>query len=94
MRTINQLWLKYSDSRFGFTVQAMIYQEVGEDYPSFCDRVGWSIHNPNTPNAELTFNLKAPLGHLPSRRWVGGYNWWRHAGALTAKLSACGLNES
>ncbi|HBE18969.1 MAG TPA: serine/threonine protein kinase [Cyanobacteria bacterium UBA11149] len=94
LRTINQLWLKYSEGRFGFTVQAEIYQDVGGDYPSFCDRVGWTIHNSHHPNDSLTFNLKAPLGHLPSRRWVGGYNWWRHAGALAAKLSACGLDDS
>jgi len=87
--TIDRLWVKYTDGRFGFTVQKQIYQEVGEDYPSFCDRVAWPVHNPPNLESVLKFNLKAPLGHLPSRRWVGGYSWWRHAGALAAKLEQC-----
>lgn len=91
LSTIDQLWMKYSDRRFGFSVQKYIYEDVGEDYPSFCTRVGWPVHNPSHPDFMLTFNLRSPLGHLPSRRWVGGYNWWRHARILAAKLEQCGI---
>jgi len=92
--TIDRLWLKYSDGHFGFSVQKHIYQAVGEDYLSFCDRVGWPIHNPPHLESTLKFNLKAPLGHLPSRRWVGGYQWWHHAGTMAAKLELCKLGDS
>ena len=29
LRTIDQLWVKYSDGRFGFSVQKRIYQNLG-----------------------------------------------------------------
>ncbi len=88
---IDKLWVKYSNGRFGFSVQEYIYKEVGKDYPSFCDRVGWPVHNPSNLESILKFNLRAPMGHLPSRRWIGGYYWWRHAGVLAAKLEQCGI---
>jgi len=90
--TIDKLWVKYSEGRFGFSAQKYIYEDAGEDYLSFCDRVGWPVHNPVNLDSVLKFNLKAPIGHLPSRRWVGGYNWWRHASALAAKLQQCGIS--
>lgn len=92
--TIDKLWVKYSSGRFGFSVQKYIYEDVGEDYPSFCDRIAWPIHAPLNLDSVLQFNLKAPMGHLPSRRWVGGYHWWRHAGALAEKLEQCGITQT
>ncbi|MFM6472405.1 MAG: GUN4 domain-containing protein, partial [Dolichospermum sp.] len=48
LRTIDQLWIKYSDGRFGFSVQKRIYQSLGgtgEDsekiWEKFGDKVGW-----------------------------------------------------
>jgi serine/threonine protein kinase len=92
LKTIDQLWRKYSNNRFGFSIQRFIYQDVGEDYYAFCQRVGWPVHDPVNLDSMLQFNLRSPLGHLPSRRWVGGYYWWRHAGVLAAKLDECGIN--
>ncbi|NES18306.1 MAG: protein kinase [Symploca sp. SIO3E6] len=95
---IDQLWSKYSEGRFGFTAQKRIYKEVEGDYPSFCDRVGWSLHNSNPLPSRSTFKLRLPftqtpqmpVGHFPTRQWAGGYYWWRHAGTLAAKLEQCG----
>ena len=88
---IDQLWVKYSNRRFGLSIQKYIYEDVGKDYPSFCDRVGWPIHNPPDLDSSLKFNRSAPMGHLPSRRWIGGYSWWNHASVLAKKLEACGI---
>ncbi len=41
LQTIAQLWVKYSQGRFGFTVQNRIWQNVGEEYAKFSDSVGW-----------------------------------------------------
>ncbi len=51
LRTIDNLWVKYSNGRFGFSVQKKIYLEVGgkpddkmkyeEAWKKFGDRVGW-----------------------------------------------------
>ena len=46
--TIDKLWVKYSNGKFGFSVQKQIYQGVGgskeynsDDYKKFADKVGW-----------------------------------------------------
>jgi serine/threonine protein kinase len=88
---IDNLWTKYSNNRFGFSIQKHIYDDVGQDYFSFCTRVGWPHHSPHNLDSMLKFNLRAPVGHLPSRRWVGGYSWWRHASVLAQKLEECGI---
>ncbi|HYX13802.1 MAG TPA: GUN4 domain-containing protein [Nostoc sp.] len=50
LRTIDRLWVKYSDGHFGFSVQKEIYLSVGgkadgkyykEAWEKFGDRVGW-----------------------------------------------------
>ncbi|WP_442935764.1 GUN4 domain-containing protein [Nostoc sp.] len=40
LRTIDQLWVEYSNGRFGFSVQKRIYGSVGKVYDEFGDRVG------------------------------------------------------
>lgn len=89
--TINQLWLKYSRGRFGFSVQKQIYESVEREYDKLCDRLGWPTHSPHVLDANLKFNEKAPMGHLPSRRWVGGSEWWHHTNAMAARLEKCSI---
>jgi hypothetical protein len=70
LRTIDQLWVKYSGGRFGFSVQKRIWESVGKDEKKFGDRVGWRRNNKWLYyNVHLTFNTNAPEGHLPSRFW-------------------------
>jgi serine/threonine protein kinase len=92
LQIIDQLWMKSSNGRFGFSIQKQIYEESNREYQVFCDRLGWPVHNPNFPDSWLKYTLRAPLGHLPSRRWAGGYDWWRHADRLTARLEQCQRN--
>ena len=87
LEIIDQLWVKYSKGRFGFTVQKLIWESVGEDYGQFCDRIGWPSQEVRHPY--LKFSISAPPGHLPSRSWVGGYQWWRHATVMASKLDKC-----
>lgn len=49
LRTIDRLWKKYSQGRFGFSVQKEIYQSLGgtreyneEVWDNFCEQVGWT----------------------------------------------------
>jgi hypothetical protein len=75
LRRIDQLWVKYSNGRFGFRVQQRIWQEVGgqpnyETAVKLSQRVGWSVKDrallSGQPLSEiLQFNRNAPLGHLP-----------------------------
>ena len=92
LQTIDRLWVKYSEARFGFSVQALIYESSGEDYGSFCDRIGWLTYNPNSRESWLKFKRSAPVGHLPSRSWAGGMKWWLHAGAMAARLRECNIS--
>ena len=81
LRTIDQLWVKYSDGRFGFSVQKRIYQGLGgtreydlEIWKEFSDKVGWRKGGSLVYYWNITFDKKAPEGHLPVAVWynVGG----------------------
>jgi len=73
LRTIDQLWVKYTNGRFGFSVQQRIYQSLGgskeydrEIWEAFGERVGWRVNNEWLYYNELKFNTKAPVAHLPA----------------------------
>ncbi|AFZ05522.1 serine/threonine protein kinase [Oscillatoria nigro-viridis PCC 7112] len=84
LRTIDQLWVKYSQGRFGFSVQKQIWWEVRgkEDWEvedDLGDRLGWRKGGSWLDLEYLTFNLRAEHGHLPTglavwavRPWQGG----------------------
>jgi hypothetical protein len=66
---IDQLWQKYSNERFGFSVQKGIWKSASYDWRGWCQTLGW-MRGPGLTFSgynNLTFNLdEAPLGHLPS----------------------------
>ncbi|MGK7872562.1 MAG: GUN4 domain-containing protein [Xenococcaceae cyanobacterium] len=94
LKKLDLLWVKYSKGRFGFSVQKQIYEEMGGEYHLFCDRIGWPAHrSSHSPASDFNFSWRSPRGHLPSRSWVGGYSWWRHAQVLAAKLEQCGIGN-
>ncbi|GCL39416.1 serine/threonine kinase [Sphaerospermopsis reniformis] len=103
LRTIDQLWVKYSDGKFGFSVQKRIYQSLGgtreyntEIWEKFGGKVGWIKGEKERVESRgiweklrntwsdvwsqpvgswlyyqnITFDKKAPEGHLPAG--VGG----------------------
>ena len=80
LRTIDQLWVKYSNERFGFSVQKRIYQSLGgtrsydrKIWENFGDQVGWRVGGSWfwrvggnwLEYKDLKFNQTAPVGHLP-----------------------------
>jgi len=79
LRTINALWVKYSNGRFGFSVQKQIWLECGGqvDYETECklgERVGWRRQGEWLDYKDLTFNLNAQEGHLP----VSCFGYWQY----------------
>jgi uncharacterized caspase-like protein len=73
LRTLDQLWVKYSNGRFGFSVQKRIYESLGGTWEydekiseAFGDWVGWRVNNRWLYYKELKFYTHAPGGHLPS----------------------------
>jgi len=104
LRTIDQLWVKYSNGCFGFSVQKRIYQSLGgtreynkEVWERFGARLGWRKNNEWLYYKNLTFSEKeTPFAHLP---WVGvrrepgnwwdlGVGWW---GVLFSRVETCRL---
>lgn len=83
---IDGLWSTYSKKKFGFTIQSLIYEEGESDYQRFCQEIGWLSYASAILNAGYVFTDKAPRGHLPSRRFIGGFQWWRHAEIMAKKL--------
>jgi eukaryotic-like serine/threonine-protein kinase len=103
LRTIDQLWVKYSYGRFGFSVQKKIWLSVGGkiDYKTECklgDRVGWRKEGGKGGSwlnySDLTFNKQAPRGHLPC--WVGwcgvaDHLWFGVHSSLALRVVSCNL---
>jgi serine protease Do len=85
LRAMNRLWVKYSDGRFGFSVQKKIYQSVGgtkkynpEVWKAFGEAIGWKNKGEKgkwLDRDQLTFNTKAPQAHLPASL-SGGPSLW------------------
>lgn len=81
LRTINQLWLHYSNGKFGFSVQQEIYESLGgtRDY----DKAGsqpevWENLNKRVGSDYIyqIYDVElAPKGHLPWDAVFGGIRW-------------------
>ncbi|MCC5650587.1 GUN4 domain-containing protein [Nostoc sp. XA013] len=85
LRTIDRLWVKYSNGHFGFSVQKEIYLSVGgkadgkyykEAWKKYGDRVGWRVESGWISYSKVTYDTSSPRGHLPVGRvgllWLGG----------------------
>ncbi len=93
LKTINHLWVKYSNGRFGFSIQNQIYQQTERDYGEFCHQVGWLTYNPHDPDYGIEYKISAPIGHLPTRNWIiATGKWWQNLEVLAEKLETCGIN--
>ncbi|MGD1700637.1 caspase, EACC1-associated type [Dapis sp. BLCC M229] len=74
LHKIDQLWLKYSNNKFGFSVQKKIYESLGgtkeydeEVWIKFGDEVGWRKSGDWLKYDQLTFNINtADKGYLPA----------------------------
>ena len=79
--TIDALWSRYSNRRFGFKAQQQVYrsqQQIQQDeqqrWLDFQQALGWReapslFYRGYRPYHDLIFSLEAPPGHLPTWRW-------------------------
>ncbi|NER82119.1 MAG: GUN4 domain-containing protein [Leptolyngbya sp. SIO1D8] len=81
LRNIDRLWIKYSQGKFGFSIQKKIYLkcyfecEVQPDeyeilhkawiWHVFAHRVGWLVEGEWISHEDIIFAPSAPKGHLP-----------------------------
>ncbi|MDB9436340.1 serine/threonine-protein kinase [Dolichospermum lemmermannii CS-548] len=100
LRIIDQLWVKYSDGKFGFSVQKRIYQSLGGTqihnhyiWNKFMDKVGWRdwekqrnwLYHPG-----ITMLLLKPEGHLPN---VWNNKWRREDWDIIRGEGVCELES-
>ncbi|WP_201029067.1 GUN4 domain-containing protein, partial [Cylindrospermopsis raciborskii] len=95
LRSIDQLWLKYSRGKFGISVQQQIYQSLGgtkeynyDVWRSMGDRVGWRQGGNWLIYNDLNFSQTAPSGHLPRLKVLGrtSYLWWFVTSLLSQRV--------
>jgi len=85
LHTIDQLWVRYSSGRFGFSTQKRIWQSCGGNknadfitWGCFCDRIGWRVNGIFAAISEVRRNAAQhphllPTGCLPG---VFGCLWF------------------
>ena len=66
LQTINQLWLRYSNGHFGFSVQKEIYNQLEGNYEQTSERLGWREKGDWQDYVDLTKERLVPKGYLPS----------------------------
>jgi hypothetical protein len=102
LRTIDHLWVKYSNGHFGLSVQKEIYLSVGgkpdgeyykEAWDKFGDRVGWRVKGNWIYYSDVTFDTSSPKGHLPfcMDRLEWFFRWRRWGGSFFSRIETCKL---
>ena len=104
LKVVDQLWQKYSQGKFGFSVQLPIYLETGnrpgkllsdENYNRFGDQIGWRKNNEWIIFIEsLNYSLDAPKGHFPNPRGEYSITGGRlYYSALAQRMVECNLGK-
>lgn len=83
LKTIDRLWLIYSNGKFGFSVQNRIWQSIQRKnsrdataVKRFAEKIGWRVENRWVYYQNVCFSPDAPEGHLPlhfTARWGSGF---------------------
>lgn len=98
LRIIDKLWVKYSNGKFGFSVQKRIWERIEginkdedvEVWKKFGDAVGWRVNDSWVGYRNLNFSLDAPEGHLPEWVFVSGFVGGGFFGSgLFSRIEAC-----
>ncbi|WP_293163632.1 GUN4 domain-containing protein [Okeania sp. SIO2C9] len=95
LNKINQLWIKYSNGKFWFSIQKQIWIELGgkleihnvANADIFIKQVGWGEKYKRYKN--ITYQISAPYGHLPFR--ATSHVWNFGAPYLAEKLAKCNI---
>ena len=99
-RISEQLWVNYSEGKFGFSVQKKIYESLGgtreydhEVWKNFGVCVGWRKENAWLNYSDLTFDQNAPEAHLPygTTKIGEGENVRRRKSVLFSRAKTCNL---
>jgi hypothetical protein len=98
--TVDALWVRYSNGKWGFSVQKRIYVECGAKldgsnlsdaiWEGFCHRIGWFKDNSYVSYSDRIFDLNnARAGEFPM--WWGSYGGLGGGGLLLSRIQICKL---
>lgn len=73
--SIDYLWQKHSQGKFGFTAQKDIWSSASRDFKDLACRVGWYDNLGWVKEQDIQYVFTAPKGHLPTLRWVEIHGW-------------------
>jgi GUN4-like len=99
LQVIDRLWSIYSNDRFGFSIQAKIYQDLGGSKQStieqntglieqWGDRLGWRKNENWLKCSDLDYSEKAVEGGLPGLWWNSPYGS-KMTNYFLARLMSC-----
>lgn len=103
LQTIDRLWFKFSQGRFGFTIQKFLWEEESQgNLEKFGERVGWRTNNTWIDYDAAIFSVtdydailfsteEAPAGHLPIMPMVGWWCWMGGMKTIIDRLDLCSL---
>ena len=99
LRTLDELWIAYTDGHFGLSVQKHIYQSLGGTWEynkkiwlAYCDRILWRKNGMWIYPKDLRFTSSAPSGHLPSLLHPKNIEYYMIGGELN--IEEWGSDES
>jgi hypothetical protein len=73
LNTINNLWLVYSEGKFGFSVQRKMWLNLGKNWEKLWLQIGWKKDGSFTRYpTDFIWSLDAPKGHLPLSNQIRG----------------------
>ncbi|NKB18093.1 MAG: GUN4 domain-containing protein [Pseudanabaena sp. CRU_2_10] len=73
LNTINNLWLVYSEGKFGFSVQRKMWLNLGKNWEKLWLQIGWKKDGTFTRYpTDFIWSLEAPKGHLPLSNQIRG----------------------
>lgn len=97
IQEIDRAWLKASDGRFGFSIQAKIWQQAVAAHPknseravnAFRDRVGWKLQSPRTENDFISSDWlnESELNYSLQSAPVGHLPWAGVSDALVQSVA-------
>lgn len=84
LQVIDRLWLKYTDGRFGFSIQLKLYQEAGGTLDTAIsqdlgvlrklgERIGWRENNQWKTISQASYAMDDPVGCYPVVWWDSPY---------------------
>lgn len=73
LQTIDLLWQVYSEGKFGYSVQRKLWLSVNKNWEKLWPKMGWRKNGTWTRYPqEFTWDLTAPVGHLPLSNQLRG----------------------